>query len=218
MNEFTERQAIRRALLDAAALDLQDADGLDVPPFSPAYQRWERKLLRDPDRLVRQSRRPRWQKVLRSAACLLLAAVLTFGTVMVVSPSARATVAEHLGIVKEVRLPGVEVTVQLGGVGGCVYTSEKFACVRENGNVLRYGFKNTGEEPCTMQLYKVGLFGDKCVGEAIPIDVGDDAYGTYQDPGNDTFYIRITSVMGGNVSGSMKASQMKMSYAPPPTP
>lgn len=210
MNELTERQAIRRALLDAAALDLQEADGLDVPPFSPAYQRWERKFLRDPDRLVRQARRPRWQKVLRSAACLLLAAVLTFGTVMVVSPSARAAVAEHLGIVKEVRLPGVEVTVQLSGVGGCVYTSEKFACIRENGNVLRYGFKNTGEEACTMQLYKVGRFGDKRVGEAIPIAAGADAYGTWQEPGNDTFYIRITSVSGGNVSGAMKASQMRM--------
>ena len=90
-----ELQRIRRALLDAAAADYHQALAAapaDVPP-SRAYRRWRRRLLRNPQGLLRQQARPPWARALRGVACAVLALSLTFGAVMMVSPEARAVVS-----------------------------------------------------------------------------------------------------------------------------
>lgn len=90
-----ELQRIRRALLDAAAADYHQALAAapaDVPP-SRAYRRWRRRLLRNPQGLLRQQARPPWARALRGVACAVLALSLTFGAVMMVSPEARAAVS-----------------------------------------------------------------------------------------------------------------------------
>ena len=87
-----ELQRIRRALLDAAAADYPQALAAapaDVPP-SRAYRRWRRRLLRNPQGLLRKQARPPWARALRGVACAVLALSLTFGAVMMVSPEARA--------------------------------------------------------------------------------------------------------------------------------
>ena len=92
---FEDLQRIRRSLLDAAAADYRQtlaAVPADVPP-SRAYRRWRRRLLRNPQGLLRQQARPPWARVLRGVACAVLALSLTFGAVMMVSPEARAAVS-----------------------------------------------------------------------------------------------------------------------------
>ena len=92
---FEDLQRIRRSLLDAAAADYRQtlaAVPADVPP-SRAYRRWRRRLLRNPQGLLRQQARPPWARALRGVACAVLALSLTFGAVMMVSPEARAAVS-----------------------------------------------------------------------------------------------------------------------------
>lgn len=85
---------IRQALLDAAEEDLREALDRtpDAPAFSADYRAWETTFLRDPVKTARRSLRPRWQAVLRSAACFLLIASMSLGALMSLSPQARAWV------------------------------------------------------------------------------------------------------------------------------
>lgn len=89
-----ETERIREALLQAAEADFLQAVGADESPaaFSLSYQRWEAKFLRNPRALAKRLARPLWQRAARAAACLLLAAALSFGGLMLASPQARATV------------------------------------------------------------------------------------------------------------------------------
>lgn len=85
---------IRQALLDAAGEDfsLALAGQRDAPPFSHKYLTWEKKFLRNPVAFAQRALRPLWKTALRSAACFLLVVSLSFGTLMAVSPQARAWV------------------------------------------------------------------------------------------------------------------------------
>ena len=102
----------------------------------------------------------RWKAWLRSAACFLLVLLVTFGAVLALSPEARAAVSNQLGYESVgIPLPAGNITIQLSGEGGGFYTSEHFACVKENGDQLSYAFQNKGTEACYVSLYKVGLLG-----------------------------------------------------------
>lgn len=85
---------IRQAFLDAAEEDFRQAlaDAPEPPAFSPKYQAWERKFLRNPIGFSKRTLRPVWKTVLRWAACFLLVISLSLGTLMAVSPQARAWV------------------------------------------------------------------------------------------------------------------------------
>lgn len=85
---------IRQALLDAAEEEflLALAHAPDAPGFSVRYQAWEEKFLRDPTGFSKRTLRPVWKTVLRWAACFLLVVSLSLGTLMAVSPQARAWV------------------------------------------------------------------------------------------------------------------------------
>lgn len=94
MTESEFDALLRRALIDVIHEDCADIlEGEpDVPPHTEKYLRRERKLLADPLGYVRRLARPVWKKALRMAACILLALATLFGSVMALSPSARAWV------------------------------------------------------------------------------------------------------------------------------
>lgn len=88
---------LRQALLEA---DWQEYEAVwntaEEPDFSPAYLRWRTRLLADPFAWMKKRLRPLWAKVLRTAACLLLASAVALGSLMAVSPSVRAAVLHWL--------------------------------------------------------------------------------------------------------------------------
>lgn len=94
MTESEFDALLRRALIDVIHEDYADIlEGEpDVPPHTEKYLRRKRKLLADPIGYVKRLARPVWKKALRMVACILLALATLFGTVMAVSPSARAWV------------------------------------------------------------------------------------------------------------------------------
>ena len=97
----SELQLIRRALLQAAEEDYKAAlaSAPEAPPFSAKYRRWEKGFLRDPARALRAAarpQRPQWQRALRAVACFLVVLSVVFGSILAVSPTARATVIQWL--------------------------------------------------------------------------------------------------------------------------
>lgn len=91
---------LRFALLDAQRADLaaimaEDAAVLPPPRFSPGYLRWEAKLLNDPFGFAKKRARPVWQKALRAAVWLLVAASVTLGGLWL-NPSTRAWVEQYV--------------------------------------------------------------------------------------------------------------------------
>ena len=211
-NLSQEERLLRQALLRAAEAD--DAQRLagapEPPPLSPAYQKWERKFLKNPAHLAKKACRPRWQKALRTAACFLLLLGLLGGTVLIASPSARAAVADYMGYeVVGFDFPSQDLTIQLSGVGSGFYTSELFTCVEENGNALRYSFQNNGTDACYVSLSRCQwIGGQKRVTDLILVEPGETGGGTYENSGNGTYCVRIQSEMGGSISGSLKVLQV----------
>lgn len=79
---------LRRALLLAntpEVMGLQEA----APAFSPHFQRRMARLLADPFHRAKKELRPRWAKVLNTAAMLALVVAVAF-TALMMSPTARA--------------------------------------------------------------------------------------------------------------------------------
>lgn len=112
------------------------------------------------------------------------------------NPEARAVVAEKLGFVSQMETPGINVTVQLSGRGGSVYTSERFRCDKTNGDTLYYAFENHGDEACTLRLYQVGIFQTKSVGEVVTIQPGENSFGIYKGLTGNAYFLRVSSAHG----------------------
>lgn len=88
---------LRQALLEANWREYHSAwEKAEDPPFSPTYRRWRTRLLADPFGWVKKQLRPLWAKVLRTAACLVLASAVALGSLMAVSPTVRAAVLNWL--------------------------------------------------------------------------------------------------------------------------
>ena len=86
-----------QALLEAGWQENRTAwEGTEEPAFSPQYLRWRTRLLADPFGWGKKQLRPLWAKALRTAACILLAASVTLGSLMAVSPTVRAAVLNWL--------------------------------------------------------------------------------------------------------------------------
>ena len=68
-----------------------EADGNSLP-----YRRRQKKMLADPRKWCRERQRPVWKRVARQAACFLLVGAIAFGTLMAVSPTARAAVIHFI--------------------------------------------------------------------------------------------------------------------------
>lgn len=196
-----EAQRLRDALLKAAEAEYQQAleKSADQAAFSPAYHRWEKALL--------SGRRTR--RVWKRTACWLLAALLSLSGVLACSPAVRAIAAEKFGLVSQVDLPSVSVTVQLGGVNGGHYRSDSFACVAGNGSGLRYWYRNDSTAPSTVSLIRERIFGAPDVVDSIVVPPGAEGSGTYSEAENRVFHIRVTQAEGGNVTGALRAAQIE---------
>lgn len=81
---------MRHVLVDSLRLDLGAED--DEVTFKPSlqYQRQMKSMLKDPLKWAAQKTRPMWKIIARKAAIILLIISLSFGTVMIGSPTARA--------------------------------------------------------------------------------------------------------------------------------
>ena len=95
MNDALFDTKLKEALLLAVTVDyaeiLSEPEGAE-PPWTLPYRRQRRKMLADPNKWCRERVRPVWKKALYRAACVLLAATLTLGSLMAVSPTVRAWV------------------------------------------------------------------------------------------------------------------------------
>lgn len=82
---------MRHVLVDSLRLDLGAED--DEVTFKPSlqYQRQMKSMLKDPLKWAAQKTHPMWKIIARKAAIILLIISLSFGTVMIGSPTARAT-------------------------------------------------------------------------------------------------------------------------------
>lgn len=193
-----EKQRLQDALLEAAGEEYAQTVQESTAPaaFSPAYRRWEANLFSRPRRIGKQ------------AACWLLAAVLSLGGVLVCSPTVRATAAESLGLVSQVDLPSVNVTVRLGGVNGGDYRSASFACAAGNGSSVRYWYRNDSTAPGTVYLIREKLLGAPDVVDSITVPPGEEGTGTYSGVEGRVFHIRVTQLEGGDVAGALRAAQI----------
>lgn len=91
-----------------------------------------------------------------------------------------------------------------------VFETVAFACTEGNGDALRYGFQNTGDSPCTVQLYEKTVLGLEEVQEAFPVAIGEEKEQVFPDPGGRTFQIRVTATDGGVVTGKLQAEQLDL--------
>ena len=84
---------LRAALLDANWADFSAVweGAREAPEFSPRFMAWEQTFFASPFACARRKTRPMWKKVLRAAACILLALSLALGAAML-NPSARARI------------------------------------------------------------------------------------------------------------------------------
>ncbi|MDD3164833.1 MAG: DUF4367 domain-containing protein [Oscillospiraceae bacterium] len=98
MNEALFDAKLKQAFLQAAEAEF--AAPLAAPAAEPAwslpYRRRREKMLEDPNRWYHKQARPVWKKMLQQAACLLLAASVTFGALLAASPTVRAAVRSWL--------------------------------------------------------------------------------------------------------------------------
>ncbi|WP_409969898.1 DUF4367 domain-containing protein [Bengtsoniella intestinalis] len=93
MMDATEDVALRNILLDAAAEEFA-AELSDLTPVvtSLGFQRKMKAMLANPQRWAKRYGRPLWKRYLQTAAAVLLVCTMSLGTLMAVSPTARAAV------------------------------------------------------------------------------------------------------------------------------
>lgn len=82
---------MRKVLIDALRMEWSDALN-ESPTMSTTkeFQHQMKVMLRDPFAWYHKKTRPLWKKVLQTVATVVLVISLSFGTLMVTSPNARA--------------------------------------------------------------------------------------------------------------------------------
>lgn len=81
-----------KVLLDAIAFDEDRLEEKIPYAASARHRRQMRAMLKDPVRWARERGKPVWKRVLQTAAVILLMLSLGLGSVMLASPTARATI------------------------------------------------------------------------------------------------------------------------------
>lgn len=91
MTEREQDALVRQCLL--AALRADWADVLEqAPDAAPSFRQQRRMnaMLADPTGYARRKARPLWRRALHTAACVVLACLISLGTLLAVSPTIRA--------------------------------------------------------------------------------------------------------------------------------
>ena len=88
---------MRKVLIDALRMEWSDALN-ESPTMSTTkeFQHQMKVMLRDPFAWYHKKTRPLWKKVLQTVATVVLVISLSFGTLMVTSPNARASILYSL--------------------------------------------------------------------------------------------------------------------------
>ncbi len=140
MTEHEFEALVRQALLKSAE---QDCERLlcAVPDFSPSlrYLAWEKKLLANPFGYAKKQTRPLWKKVLRAAACVVLAVGISVGGLLAVSPDARAWVQQIFAewFDTHARFTFSGNAGQEAGAWKTSYLPEGFQLVKEEGITMK---------------------------------------------------------------------------------
>jgi len=94
MTELELDGMIRRVLLDSLRKDEEDREVERASGFFPSKQhlRQMQAMLQNPLKWMRSRSKPVWKVIVQKVAIILLVASLSLGSVMVVSPTARAAV------------------------------------------------------------------------------------------------------------------------------
>lgn len=88
-----DERMLRHALMEANLERFRDVlDAAEEPDWSHRYLRNRTRLLADPFGWAKRMARPVWKRAARTAACVLLACLVTLGGLMAVSPAVRAAV------------------------------------------------------------------------------------------------------------------------------
>ena len=84
-----DERMLRHALMEANLERFRDVlDAAEEPDWSHRYLRNRTRLLADPFGWAKRMARPVWKRAARTAACVLLACLVTLGGLMAVSPAA----------------------------------------------------------------------------------------------------------------------------------
>ena len=103
-----DERMLRHALMEANLERFRDVlDAAEEPDWSHRYLRNRTRLLADPFGWAKRMARPVWKRAARTAACVLLACLVTLGGLMAVSPTVRAAV---LGWLREITENGIFYT------------------------------------------------------------------------------------------------------------
>lgn len=79
----------------------------------------------------------------------------------------------------------------------------------QDGNSIRYWFKNEGTENCKVELYKKGTFGSSLVSSmTVSPSASGGKYTVYKASSRTTYYLKVTSTYGGAVKGHLRANQI----------
>ena len=88
-----DERMLRHALMEANLERFRGVlDAAEEPDWSHRYLRNRTRLLADPFGWAKRMARPVWKRAARTAACVLLACLVTLGGLMAVSPAVRAAV------------------------------------------------------------------------------------------------------------------------------
>ena len=145
-NEFDV--LLRRALLDGVRRDYKDLLTVEppVPAFSMGYLQWRKTLLKAPFRQAH----PQWRRILRTAACLLLALGLS-GLPLWTNPTTRAWlekyIFQHTEETDQYEFRGQDGDPALLGTIVPAYLPEGFEEVeRDVGIFASFTYENSGGE------------------------------------------------------------------------
>ena len=95
MTDYASDQLLKKVLLDAVAEEYAaELNSTEKVTTSLQFQHQMEQMLTNPNAWAKRRKRPLWIKCIHIAAMFVLVCSLTLGTIMIASPTARATVVE----------------------------------------------------------------------------------------------------------------------------
>lgn len=95
MNSAAENVVLQSILLDVASKEFaEELNDKEEVTTSAYFQNQMQRMIENPMRWAKQRRKPIWKQVMQTAAAILIVCSLTLGSIMVVSPTARAAIIE----------------------------------------------------------------------------------------------------------------------------
>lgn len=95
MNSAAENVVLQSILLDVAskefAKELNDKEEVTTSAY---FQNQMQRMIENPMRWAKQRQKPIWKQVMQTAAAVLIVCSLMLGSIMMVSPTARAAIIE----------------------------------------------------------------------------------------------------------------------------